>query len=163
MIEFRKVVLPDEVDVVQEIDRRIFASFPGDLFDAEEWNGLESYWMVEHDEIVGCSAFIRHVDYDETPREGCLHIVSTGVLPEARGRGLGRKQKEWQFEFARREGFHTIVTNMRRSNAQIIHLNSELGFEERKIHPNFYVDPQEDAIVMERHISPNWSVTNAQE
>jgi hypothetical protein len=49
MIEFRKVVLPDEVDIVQEIDRRIFASFPGDLFDAEEWNGLESYWMVEHD------------------------------------------------------------------------------------------------------------------
>jgi ribosomal protein S18 acetylase RimI-like enzyme len=90
---------------------------------------------------------------DETPREGCLHIVSTGVLPEARGRGLGRKQKEWQLEFARREGFHTIVTNMRRSNAQIIHLNGELGFEERKIHPNFYVDPQEDGIVMERHIS----------
>jgi len=119
--------------------------------------------MVEHDEIVGCSAFIRNVDYDDAPREGCLHIVSTGVLPEARGRGLGRKQKEWQFEFARREGFHTIVTNMRRSNAQIIHLNSELGFEERKIHPNFYVDPQEDAIVMERRISPNWSVTNARE
>jgi len=153
MIEFRKIALPDEIDAVLAIDRRIFVNFLGDVFDTEEWSGFESYWMLEHGAIVGCSAFIRHADYDESPRPGCLHIVSTGVLPEARGRGLGRKQKEWQIEYALREGFEVIVTNMRRTNGHMIHLNLQCGFRERKIHPDFYADPKEDAIVMERCIS----------
>jgi ribosomal-protein-alanine N-acetyltransferase len=93
------------------------------------------------------------LDYDETPRPGYLHIVSTGVLPEARGRGLGRKQKEWQIEYAQALGFEVIVTNIRRSNARMIHLNRQFGFEVRQIHSGFYEDPKEDAIVMERRVA----------
>jgi GNAT superfamily N-acetyltransferase len=105
VISFRKIILPDEREAVQQIDQRIFADFPGDLFEPEDWNYFESYWMLEDDVTVGCCAFIHDVDYNDTPRPGCLHIVSTGVLPEARGRGLGRKQKEWQIEYAQVHGF----------------------------------------------------------
>jgi ribosomal protein S18 acetylase RimI-like enzyme len=153
MIEFRKISLPEESETVQQIDGRIFADSPGDLFDAEDWANFESYWMLEDGAIVGCAAFIHHVDYDETPRPGYLHIVSTGVLPEVRGRGLGRKQKEWQIEYAQALGFEVIVTNVRRSNARMIHLNRQFGFEVRQIHSDFYEDPKEDAIVMERRVA----------
>ena len=153
MIEFRKISFPEESESVLQIDGKIFADFPGDLFDVEDWADFESYWMLEDGAIVGCSAFIHHVDYDETPRPGYLHIISTGVLPEARGRGLGRKQKKWQIEYAQTLGFEVIVTNVRRSNARMIHLNRRFGFEVRQIHSGFYEDPKEDAIVMERRLA----------
>jgi ribosomal protein S18 acetylase RimI-like enzyme len=149
MIEFRKVKITDELEALQQLDEKIFAAFPGDLFTQEEWASFESRWMIADGAIVGCSALVHDVDYDESPRPGCLYIVSTGVVPEARKRGLGRKLKEWQIEYARSHGFEVIVTNMRQTNHPIIRLNEALGFRRRSIHPSFYEDPPEDAIVME--------------
>jgi ribosomal protein S18 acetylase RimI-like enzyme len=153
MIEFRKVKIPEELGALQRLDEKIFAAFPGDLFTQEEWESFESHWMIADGAIAGCSALVHDVDYDESPRPGCLHIVSTGVVPEARMRGLGRKLKEWQIEYARSYGFEVIVTNMRQSNYSIIRLNEALGFQRRLIHPAFYEDPLEDAIVMELRLS----------
>jgi ribosomal protein S18 acetylase RimI-like enzyme len=98
---------------------------------------------------VGCSAFQCNVDYDEEPKVGCLYVASTGILPEFQGKGLGRKQKEWQIEDARNHGFSVIATNMRQSNAPIIHLNQSLGFKFRTSEADYYHDPDEPAVVME--------------
>ncbi len=154
MIEFRQVRLPDELETLHQIDQRIFAEYPGDLFSPEDWLEFDSYWMIEAGQIVGCSAFQPHVDFDFTPRPGCIQIVSTGIVPEHRGRGLGRKQKAWQIEFARTRGFRVIVTNMRLGNERIIRLNEELGFQRRLISPGYYIDPPEDALVMEIRLAP---------
>ncbi len=149
MIEFRQVKLPDELDTLHQLDQKIFAEYPGDLFFAEDWLEFDSYWMFEDGRVVGCAAFHPHVDFDLTPRPGCVHIVSTGILPEYRGRGLGRKQKDWQIEYARARGFGVIVTNMRKSNVRIIRLNELFGFQRRLVSPGYYLDPPEDALVME--------------
>jgi ribosomal protein S18 acetylase RimI-like enzyme len=154
MIEFRKVTIPDELQAIHRLDQKMFGAFPGDLLPLEVWEGFESYWMVLEGATVGCSAFLHHVDYDKTPRPGCLYIVSTGILPDVRGRGLGRKQKEWQIEYARSHSFEIMVTNMRRSNRPIIHLNEGLGFRFRSTHAAFYDQPEEDAIVMELALTP---------
>lgn len=148
-IEFRKVVVADEIDALCEIDRRIFHKHPADLFTPEEWAEFESYWMIVDGKIVGCSAFIRDSDYDDEPRPGCLHIMSTGVLPEFRRRGFGMKQKQWQIEFAKQQGFRAIVTNTRQSNVAMLQLNLKLGFAIREVSPHFYYEPDEPAIVME--------------
>jgi GNAT superfamily N-acetyltransferase len=148
-IEFRRVILPDGIDLLCEIDRKIFHAFPADLFTPEEWAEFESYWMIVDGRIVGCSAFIRDSDYDDEPRPGCLHIMSTGVLPEFRRQGLGMKQKQWQIEFAKQQGFRTIVTNTRQSNIPMLQLNLKLGFVIREVAPHFYYEPDEPAIVME--------------
>jgi GNAT superfamily N-acetyltransferase len=89
------------------------------LFDPEEWAEYESYWMIVDGQIVGCSAFVHDVDYDEQPRSKSLYIISTGILPEFQERGLGRKLKQWQIEYAREHGIDVIVTNMRESNIRI--------------------------------------------
>lgn len=148
-IEFLKAKIPDEIEALCEFDRKAFASFPGDLFDPEDWATYESYWMIVDGEIVGCSAFVHDVDYDEKPKPKSLYIISTGVLPEFQGRGLGAKQKEWQIEYARGRGFDVIVTNMRESNIRIIRLNEKFGFKIREIAPAYYSEPEERALVMQ--------------
>jgi GNAT superfamily N-acetyltransferase len=148
-IEFRKVIIPDEIESLCEFDRKAFAFFPADLFDPEDWEQYESYWMIVDGKTVGCSAFVHDVDYDEQPRPKCLYIISTGILPELWGQGLGSKQKQWQIESARQWGFEVIVTNMRESNTRIIRLNKKFSFIIRELVPGYYFDPEEAAVVME--------------
>ena len=148
-IEFRKVFVPDEIDALLAFDRQAFADFPDDLFDAEDWAGFISHWMIVDGETVGCSAVVHDEDYDETSKPGSLWIASTGILPGHRRKGFGRLLKEWQISYAKEHKFKTIVTNMRQSNHPIIALNGKLGFTVREIAAGYYYDPDEDAIVME--------------
>lgn len=98
--------------------------------------------MVVDDDTVGCSAFLRDVDYLERPQPGSLFIVTAGVAPEFRRRGFGREQKRWQIEYAQEQGFAMVVTCSRRSNNPIIALNLGFGFKIREISPDdYYSDP----------------------
>jgi ribosomal protein S18 acetylase RimI-like enzyme len=147
MVEFRKAITPDEIEALCDFDRKAFHRHPQDLFTREQWEEYESHWMIVDGQIVGCSAFVHNVDYDDQARPGCLFIVSTGVAPESQGKGFGNQQKAWQIEYAKQHGFTTIVTNMRQSNERIIRLNQKFGFTTRKIDPGYYDD--EPAVVME--------------
>jgi GNAT superfamily N-acetyltransferase len=150
MIEFRKAQIPDEIGALCDIDRRIFHAHLADLFSPEFWaSRCEAYWMILEGKTIGCSAFQPNQDH-KGPRSGCLYIASTGVLPEFRGQGFGKKQKEWQIDFARKKGFIRIVTDMRESNAPIIALNKSFGFTVYEVIPTgIYRSPEEAAIVME--------------
>src|SRR5271168_2066336 len=118
-IEFKKAILPADVDGLCAMDIRIFGKYPADLFTRETWLELETYWMIRDGEKIGCTSFVHDSDYDGTPRPGSLHIMTTGVLPELQGRGFGEQQKIWQIEYARQSGFSRIVTNTRQSNHRI--------------------------------------------
>jgi len=155
MVEFTKVLIPEELEALCAFDRRAFHAYPGDLYDLEVWRTLESYWMVVDGETVGCSAFRFHVDHDGSERPGTLDLSSTGVLPEYQGRGYGLMQKKWQIEFAKQQGFQRIVTCMRESNERIIRLNKKLRFQPAGIEPHYYHDPDEAALVMELVLENN--------
>lgn len=148
-VEFRKVVVPDELAQLMEFDRKAFAQYPADLFDERTWMALLSYWLIVDGVIVGCTALEAHRDYDGSSRPGALFITSTGVLPEFQGRGYGTLQKQWQIEYARKNSFNTVITNMRESNQRIIRLNEQFGFVRTRLHPGYYRDPDEAALVME--------------
>jgi len=152
-VEFRKALVPDELGRLLDFDRKAFARYPADLFDERTWMALLSYWLIVDGVIVGCTALEQHMDYDGSSRPGALFISSTGVLPEFQGRGYGKLQKQWQIEYARKNGFTTVVTNMRESNQRIILLNEQFGFARRKLHTNYYKDPAEAALVMELRIT----------
>jgi GNAT superfamily N-acetyltransferase len=149
MIEFKKAIIPDEIAALCEVDRRAFHAYPNDAYGPKRWIILESYWIIADGKTVGCTAFGHHIDYDERPRPGCLYISSTSVLPEFQGQGFGKKQKEWQIEYARKNGFQVVVTNMRQSNARIIALNESYGFQRRNFVPDCFSGPTEAAVVME--------------
>ena len=148
-IEFEKAVLPDDIDALMAMDRRIFGNYPADLFSAETWQKLESFWMVRDGERIGCSAFLEGTDYEGKLRPGCLYIMTTGVVPELQGQGYGEKQKAWQIEHARKNGFKSIAAETRQSNHRMIALNKKAGFREVKVVPGYYQEPEEAAVVME--------------
>ncbi|MGA2648301.1 MAG: hypothetical protein ABSF15_26735 [Candidatus Sulfotelmatobacter sp.] len=57
-IEFRKAILPDEIEALYEFDHIAFASFPADLFEAKDWAQYESYWMIVDGRTVGRSVAV---------------------------------------------------------------------------------------------------------
>jgi ribosomal protein S18 acetylase RimI-like enzyme len=152
-LEFRKARIPEELPALCDFDRRIFHEYPADLFSPETWEHLETWWLIADGEKVGCSAFLPNVDYDERRQPGTLYIMTTGVLPEYRNRGYGQAQKQWQIEYARSHGFKKIVTNSRQSNTRMIELNRKYGFKVRGLVPDYYHDPAEAAVVMERSVT----------
>jgi GNAT superfamily N-acetyltransferase len=144
-IDFRKAIVPNEIEALYKLGHIAIASFPADLFDARDWAQYDSYWMIVDGRTVGCSAFLHDVDYDEQPKPKGLWIVSTGILPEVQGPGFGSKLKEWQIDYARQRGFEIIVTNMRQSHTRIIRLNKKFGFTTRELVPGYYSDPKKVA------------------
>ena len=146
-------VRPDEMGLLCELDTKIFES---DAFTSlEDWEGLETFFITVKDQVIGSIAF-RHntgisVHYTEeyVDLPGSLYIVSTALLPEWQGRGIGKQAKTWQIEYARKHGFERIVTNARVSNIKSIKLNELFGFEKVRVFSSWYDEPEEDAIVLE--------------
>ena len=153
MLEFRRAVLPEEGAELWKMDVEIFGK---DAFAPEDWLNLESYWIVVDGQVAGCAAFIPDVEFQEDLRgdgenaaqRGTLYIQSTGLLRAYRGRGLGKRIKEWEIEYAGRNGFRRIVTNCRESNAAMISINEKYGFRAIRSTPGYYEDG-EATVVME--------------
>ena len=87
-------------------------------------------------------------DDENVPRRGTVYIQSTGLLSGYRGRGLGRRVKEWEIEYARRNGFRRVVTNCREGNARMIGINEKYGFRAIRRTDGYYEDG-EATVVME--------------
>lgn len=153
VLEFRKAVLPVEAAELWKVDVEIFGV---DAFAPEDWLSLESYWIVVDGRVAGCAAFIHDVEFGEdllgdgenVEQRGTLYIQSTGLRREYRGQGLGTRVKEWQIEYARRNGFRRMVTNCRESNAAMIAINERSGFRAIRKTPGYYADG-EATVVME--------------
>jgi ribosomal protein S18 acetylase RimI-like enzyme len=164
-VEFKSAVLPADLRRLRAFDRKTFP--PSDLFSIEDWKEYESYWMIIDGTTVGCCAFQKHVDFQEdirpkatgcglNPRmQGSLYISTTGILPKYQGAGLGSLFKSWQIAYARRNGFHRIVTNTRSRNARMIALNRKFGFRILRTTPGYYRDPTDSTVVMELRVKPN--------
>jgi ribosomal protein S18 acetylase RimI-like enzyme len=153
VLEFRKAMVPEEVAELRRVDEEIFGK---DAFEEELWYLVEAYWIVVDGSVAGCAAFVHDVDFAEDLREdnenvarrGTLYIQTTGLLRAYRGRGLGRRVKEWEIEYARRHGFRRVVTNCREGNATMIGINEKYGFKAIRTTPGYYEDG-EATVVME--------------
>ena len=152
-LEFRKTALPEEAAELWKLDVEIFGV---DAFAPEDWLSLESYWILVDGRVTGCAAFIHDVEFGEdllgdgknVAQRGTLYIQSTGLRKEFRGRGVGSRVKEWQIDYARRNGFGRIVTNCRESNAAMIAINEKYGFRAIRKTADYYADG-EATVVME--------------
>ena len=154
-VVFRKAIIPVEIRKLRGFDRKVFKK--ADLFSTEEWKEYESYWMIVDGTEVGCCALQRNVDFQEDIRndgtnpsmKGSLYILTTGILPGFRSRGLGRLLKSWEIAYAKYHGFNRVVTNTRERNTTMTSLNKKFGFKTIRKTPGYYSGPTEATVVME--------------
>jgi len=79
------------------------------------------------------------------------------VLPEARGRGLGRWMLDAALAEAARRGARAVFLEVRESNVAARRLYERAGFETTGVRIDYYTQPTEDAILMTRALTADSS------
>jgi len=77
-----------------------------------------------------------------------VHILNVATHPDERRKGHAARLLAHVVEFARRHGCRYITLEVRRSNQGAIKLYRSFGFRPVGIRPNYYVEDNEDAVVM---------------
>ena len=77
-----------------------------------------------------------------------VHVLNVATRPEARKQGHGSRLLEHVIAFANRHKCRYVTLEVRRSNAGAIRLYRKYGFRPVGVRPNYYVEDNEDAIVM---------------
>ena len=83
---------------------------------------------------------------------GEADITSVAVSPEHRRKGLGIRLIE-AFESLLPEDTESIFLEVRESNSGAIALYEKYGFERLSVRKNFYTDPRENAVVMQKKLN----------
>ncbi len=75
--------------------------------------------------------------------------------PRYRGRGIGQLLLKYMTQTAARLGCNVMTLEVRRSNEPAISLYRKDGFRDTGIRRGYYTDNHEDAVLMDRDISPD--------
>ena len=81
--------------------------------------------------IVGFQTLDRWADYTDTFDHVC--VLGTFVLPELRGKGIGRQLAAHTFDFARAHGYEKSVVYVRGSNGGAQAFYRSLGFRPKGV------------------------------
>lgn len=95
---------------------------------------------TENDTVVGYISFYCILDETE--------IVNVCVMPELRGKGIGRALTKCAVDFNKENNGSKVMLEVRKSNTPAIKLYESLGFIPVGVSKNHYKLPTEDAILM---------------
>lgn len=141
-ISFRLMKLSD-IDDILVIERSSFATpWSRQAFFNELTSNQHAHYLVleYNQKIVGyCGIW---VVFDEA------HITNIAVLPGYRGKKLGEALLQQVINFTKAMEAKTISLEVRVSNNIAQNLYKKYGFQNGGIRKNYYVDNQEDALVM---------------
>lgn len=144
-------VLPSDIDVLVELERRCFALPWGRRSVADEMSARGAGGLVlragggEAPAAVVAYVFFR-VIVDE------VHIHRVAVAPEWRRRGLGSLLLAECLQSARRRGASAAILEVRPSSVEAIALYRKLGFQVIATRPGYYPDRVEDALILKMQI-----------
>ncbi|MEQ6391277.1 ribosomal protein S18-alanine N-acetyltransferase [Bacillaceae bacterium S4-13-58] len=141
-IVLREMELED-VDQVHNIEELSFATpWSKEAFINEiEQNKFATYIVLELEGvIVGYCGIWLVIDE--------AHITNIAILPEFRGKKLGEFLFKHVIDFAKKKGATLLSLEVRVSNIVAQKLYRKFGLIPGGIRKNYYVDNQEDAVVM---------------
>lgn len=135
-----------DLDAVMEIERGSFrAPWSRQVFIEE----LEREWahvVVVRERQASGSRVVAFCNYWLVRDE--VHVLNVAVGLAERRKGHGRLLIQHVVDFAQRHGCRYVTLEVRRSNFGAIQLYRTFGFRPVGIRPNYYVEDNEDAIVM---------------
>lgn len=144
-----KKVLATDTHLLEEITLLEQQIFP----DPWSINALESsmtqshgnIWVIEEDNQV-TAYLIFYIMADE------MEIARIAVLPEHRGKGYGKELLMQLFQYSIGNTTTQILLEVRANNEAAISLYKNQGFENVGIRKEYYTNPLEDAIIMNKCI-----------
>lgn len=84
-----------------------------------------------------------------------VHVLNVATHPQARRQGHAARLLEHVIAFAHKHRCRYVTLEVRRSNQPAIRLYRKYGFRPVGIRPNYYVEDNEDAIVMLLELQPD--------
>ena len=93
---------------------------------------------------------VAFIDYSVERDEA--HICNLATHPAHRRRGFATRLVARLLATAPREGIRYVTLEVRRSNKAAINIYRRLGFESIGVRPRYYVEHDEDALVMLRAV-----------
>ena len=135
-------LIKEDIPAVATLDALCF-SMPftenalNELFLNTSWH---FFVATENDTVVGYISFYCILDETE--------IVNVCVMPELRGKGIGRALTKCAIDFNRETNGSRVMLEVRKSNTPAIKLYESLGFIPVGVSKNHYKLPTEDAILM---------------
>lgn len=140
-IIFRKMT-PADVDAVSEIEIKCFAlPWKRDTFFEVVQRKNTAYIVGELDEkiIAYAGAWLAFNEAE---------VMSVAVLPEYRGRGIGKKLFGELLKICKEEGANAVTLEVRPSNTAAIKIYESFGLKSVGRRKKYYVDNGEDALIM---------------
>ena len=139
----------DDLDQVYSIEVRSFpAPFSKEIFLKELSIPFAKLKVIVEQ---GVSPIVRgYIDYWFVADE--VHLLNLAVDPEFRRKGLANSLMEVMIEDAKRVGQKSIYLEVRQSNFGAQDFYRKLGFKDIGIRKGYYVETNEDALVMEKEI-----------
>ena len=80
-------------------------------------------------------------------------IANVAVVPEYRKCGIATALISHATDFAQKKNVERMMLEVRASNTPAISLYKKFGFEEVGVRKNYYTQPKEDALLMDRIIT----------
>jgi [ribosomal protein S18]-alanine N-acetyltransferase len=131
-----------DIDAIEEIDRHSFPRpWPRATFEAElERDVGRLAVVVERDRVIAyCNYWLV---------AGEVHILAIATHPDRRHVGIGAQLLAYALDDGRAVGCTLATLEVRRGNAPAIALYERAGFVIVHVRARYYVDNNEDALVM---------------
>ncbi len=97
---------------------------------------------VEYNKVVGYAGIMIIADESE--------LLNIAVVEAYRKCGIAQRLLDLLFEQAKKHGAYRILLEVRRSNISAIQLYQKNSFSDLGVRKNYYSNPKEDALLMEK-------------
>ena len=133
-----------DLDQVMEIERLSFrAPWSRQVF-AEELSRHFAFLDVLRWSQTG--RIVAYCNYWRVADE--VHVLKVATHPDARQMGFASRLLEHMIHFARRQPCRLVTLEVRRSNEPAQRIYRRFAFKAVGLHPSYYADDNEDAVVM---------------
>lgn len=143
-IEYTLLTDGARLDEICALEARCFSDpWPREAFEGS-MDGGHAFMLVAHENerLIGY-ALLQCIEEE-------AELLNLAVMPEKRGRGIGRTLLETCFRYAELRGCEILFLEVRRSNTPARNLYEKEGFTELGVRRGYYANPREDAVVMSR-------------
>lgn len=144
------IIVPTEeshLDKIAEIESICFSSpwsrksFADGMANCD----IQSYFTAIFDGVIVGYICLFHIFEDG-------ELLNIAVSPEYRKMGIAQSLIDRMVEYLKQKNVNRITLEVRKSNVAAKSLYEKNGFKQFAVRKNYYTDPFEDGIIMEKHI-----------